>query len=340
MSDLPYRPAPELQQVLDDLARLGNPLDQMTRENAAELWMQREVLASRLLAPIPLADVRDACVPARNRVIPVRIYTPADRELACGGLLPVLVYYHGGGWTLGSLATYDSLCRALARGCGVLVVSVDYRLAPEHPFPAAVTDAHLALEWVARNAGDLGGDARRLAVGGDSAGATLATVVARRARQEHLRVVCQVLFYPSTDVSRTDSPSYQQYGQGYWLTTRAVETFRSFYLPDPNDWRHPDASPLLAPDKDLRLLPATLVMTAGCDVLRDEGQAYAERLAALGVPVVSRLEPELIHAGLNLFNSPFYPDASRVVEPLIDSLARDIRVVCGGGPGAAGSLQK
>jgi acetyl esterase len=324
-SDRPYRPAPELQQVLDDLERLGNPLDQMTADNVADLWLQREVLAARVLVPIPLAGVRDAWAPARNRVIPIRIYTPADRELACGGRLPALIYYHGGGWTLGSLATYDSLCRALARGSGGLLVSVDYRLAPEHPFPAAVEDAHLALEWVARNADDLGGDARRLAVGGDSAGGTLATVVARRARQEQLPVVFQALLYPSTDVSRTDSPSYQQYGQGYWLTTRAVETFRSFYLPDPSRWRHPDASPLLAPDKDLRVLPPTLVMTAGCDVLRDEGQAYADRLAALGVPVVNRLEPELIHAGLNLFNSPFYPDASRRVEPVVESLARAIR---------------
>src|SRR5262245_41455771 len=128
----PYQPAPELQRVLDDLERLGNPLDQMTRDNAASLWLQREILAARVLAPIPLASVRDACVPVRNRVIPVRIYTPADRELACGGRLPLLVYYHGGGWTLGSLATYDSLCRALTRGSGGLVMSVDYRLAPEH----------------------------------------------------------------------------------------------------------------------------------------------------------------------------------------------------------------
>jgi acetyl esterase len=134
----------------------------------------------------------------------------------------VLVYYHGSGWTLGSLATYDSLCRALARGSGGLLVSVDYRLAPEHPFPAVAEDAHLALEWVAHNADDLGGDARRLAVGGESAGGTLATAVARRARQEQLSVVCQALLYPSTDVSRTDWPSYQQYGQGYWLTTRAA----------------------------------------------------------------------------------------------------------------------
>jgi acetyl esterase len=324
-SERPYRPAPEFQRVLDDLERLGNPLDQMTRDNVADLWLLREMLAARVLASVPLACVRDAWVPARNRVIPVRVYTPADRELACDGLLPVLVYYHGGGWSLGSLATYDSLCRALARGSGGVVVSVDYRLAPEHPFPAAVEDAHLALEWVARGAHDLGADASRLAVGGDSAGGTLATVVARRARQEQLPVTYQALFYPSTDVSCTDRPSYRQYGEGHWLTTRAVEKFRSFYLPVPATWQHPDASPLLASDKELGLLPRTLVMTAGCDVLRDEGQAYADRLAALGVSVEGRLEPELIHAGLNLFNSPFYPDASRYVEPVVESLAGAIR---------------
>jgi acetyl esterase len=239
--------------------------------------------------------------------------------------LPVLVYYHGGGWTLGSLATYDSLCRALARGGGSLLVSVDYRLAPEHPFPAAVFDAHLALEWVARNANEFGGDACRLAVGGDSAGATLATVVARKARQEQLPVGYQALFYPSTDISSTARQSYQQYGEGYWLTTKAAEKFRSFYLPDPSLWRHPDASPLLARDEELRLLPPTLIMTAGCDILRDEGQAYADRLAALGLPVIHRLEPELIHASLNLFNSWLYPDASRRVEPVVESLAHAIR---------------
>jgi acetyl esterase len=325
-NDLPFRPAAEFQKVLDDLERTGNPLEQMTPDNVAELWLQREILAARILAPIRLANLRDAFVPARNRLIPVRIYTPVDRELARGNRLPVLVYYHGGGWTLGSIATYDSLCRALARDTGGLVVSVDYRLAPEHPFPAALEDAHVALEWVARNADDLGGDTSRLAVGGDSAGGTLATVVARRACKEQLPVVFQALFYPSTDISRTDSASYQQYGRGYWLTKRSVETFRSFYLPDPSTWCHPDASPLLGLDNDLQPLPPTLVMTAGCDVLRDEGQAYADRLVALGIPVEYRLEPELIHAGLNLFNSPLYPDASRRAEPIVKSLGGAIRV--------------
>src|SRR5262249_196662 len=181
---------------------------------------------------------------------------------------------------------------------GALVVSVDYRLAPEYPFPAALEDAHLALWWVARNAEDLGADVRRLAVGGDSAGGNLATVVPCRAPKEGLPLAFPVLLYPSPDVSRPDSASYHQYGQGHWLTIKAVETFRRFYLPDPRDWRRPEASPLLAPDEDLRLLPPALVMTSGCDPLRDEGRAYADRLRGLGVPVDYRLAPERIHGAL------------------------------------------
>jgi acetyl esterase len=323
-SERPYRPAPELRRFLDDVQRLGNPLDRMTRDNVVDLWRLRETLSARTLGPVAVGGVRDITMPARNRLIPARVYTPPGRELAREGRLPALVYYHGGGWALGSVATYDSLCRALARGSGALVVSVDYRLAPECPFPAAVEDAHLALWWVARNADELGADAARLAVGGDSAGGNLATVVALRARREQLPVAFQALLYPATDLTRTDRPSYREYGEGHLLTTRAVEAFRDFYLPDPRDWPRPEVSPLLAPDDDLRLLPPALVMTAGCDVLRDEGQAYADRLAGLGVPVRYWLEPELTHGCFNLFNSALYPDASRRVEPVVSALAAAI----------------
>ncbi len=325
VSDRPYRPAPEYQRVLDDLGRLGNPLDLLTRDNVRDFWLLRETLADRVLRPLPVGDVRDLFVPARNHQIPVRVYTPEDRALARDGRLPALVYYHGGGWSLGSLATYNSLCRALAREAGVVVVSVDYRLAPEHPFPAAVEDAQVALGWAFRNPDALGADLTRLAVGGDSAGGNLATVAALRARKEGLPVAFQALFCPSTDLTRTDRPSYRQYGEGHWLTTRAVEAFRGFYLPNPDDWARPEVSPLLAADEDLRLLPPALVMTAGCDPLRDEGHEYAERLRGLGVPVEYRLEPELIHAGLNLFNSALYPDASRRAEPVVSGLAQALR---------------
>jgi len=231
-SDRPYRPDPALQRVLDEINRLGNPLDRMTAQNVSALWALREVLAAKVLGPVPVGGVRDVSIPARNRLIPARVYVPASRELARGGRLPALVYYHGGGWTLGGIATYDSLCRGLVRGSGALVISVDYRLAPEHPFPAAVDDAHLALWWVARNADDLGADARRLAVGGDSAGGNLATVVAARAAGEGLRVAFQALLYPGTDLTRTDRPSHLQYGRDHLLTVAAIEAFRGFYLPD------------------------------------------------------------------------------------------------------------
>jgi len=317
----PYRPAPALQSVLDEINLVGNPLDRMTAENVGALWTLREVLAANVLGPVPVGGVRDVGIPARNRQIPARVYLPPGPELARDGRLPALVYYHGGGWTLGSIATYDSLCRGLARGSGALVVSIDYRLAPEHPFPAAVDDAHLALWWVARNADDLGADARRLAVGGDSAGGNLATVVAMRAAKEGLPVAFQLLLYPATDLTRTDRLSHGHYGRDHLLTTWAIEAFRGFYVPDPRDWRRPEVSPLLAADDDLRWLPPGLVMTAGCDPLRDEGEAYAHRLASLGVPVEYQLEPELTHGCLNLFNGALFPDAARRVEPVVAALA-------------------
>jgi acetyl esterase len=320
-SDRPYRPAPELQRVLDEVNRLGNPLDQMTADNVGALWMLREVLSAKTLGPIGVGSVRDVVIPARNHVIPARIYWPRGRERARDGRLPALVYYHGGGGALGSIATYDSLCRGLARDSGVLVVSVDYRLAPEHPFPAPVEDAHLALWWVARNADDLGADGRRLSVGGDSAGGTLATVVALRARKEGLPLALQALLYPGTDLTRTDRPSHRQYGRDHYLTVAGIETFRQMYVPDPRDWGRPEVSPLLTPDDDLRRMPPALVMTAGCDPLRDEGEAYADRLRGAGVAVAYRLEPELTHGCLNLYNSAVFPDAARRVASVVAALA-------------------
>jgi acetyl esterase len=324
-SDRPYRPAPELQRVLDEIERIGNPLDTLTDANVADLWLLREIFAARTLGPVPGCTVRDLCVPVRNRQIPVRVYTPTDPGPGGDGRPPVVVFYHGGGWALGSVATYDSLCRALSRGLAALVVSVDYRLAPEHPFPAAVADAHLAFEWAARNADDLGGDPRRLVLAGDSAGGTLATVIARRARQEGLPVVLQVLLYPAADLTGMDYPSLRQYGEGYWLTARGIETFRNIYLPDPRDWSHPDASPTRAADAELRRLPPAFIMTAGCDPLRDDGQAYADRLRALGVSVTYRVEPDMTHAWLNLFNNALFPEASRFVEPRLEALIQAIR---------------
>ena len=322
---LPYAPAAELQEVLDDLNRLGNPLDSMTAATVPGLWLMRETWSRNILRPIPMDHVHDVAVPARNRQIPVRIYVPPDKALAARGKLPVTVYLHGGGWALGSIATYDSISRGLADKAGTIVVSVDYRLAPEHPFPAALEDAHLALEWASRNAGEFGGDAQRLAVAGDSAGATLATVVALRARKEGIPVPLQALFYPSTNISSGDYPSHEQYGQKHWLTRRAAESFRSFYLPHREDWFDPQASPLLATDADLKRMPAAFIMTCGCDPLRDEGEAYANRLRENGVAVTYRLEEQMIHACLSLFNSKLYPRASQRVERVLAEAAAAVR---------------
>lgn len=319
-SHLPYRPAPELQEVLDDLKRLGNPLDDLTPGSAAALWMQREILSRKVLAPIPMT-FRDLFIPARNRQIPIRVYTPPGNELARDGRQPVVLYVHGGGWTLGSIATYDSLARGLAERVPAMVISVDYRLAPEHPFPAALEDVHLVLEWVIRNIAELGGDPERLALAGDSAGAALATVVALRATKEGLPIAIQALFYPSTNIARTDWTSYQQYGEHHWLTRKAVESFRGFYLPSPKDWHNPEAAPLLLSDDDLRLMPPAYIVTCGCDPLRDEGAAYAQRLGDNGVVVEYCLHEQMIHACLSLFNSAAYPRASRRVEPLLADAA-------------------
>ncbi|RYZ95537.1 MAG: hypothetical protein EOP11_24775, partial [Proteobacteria bacterium] len=156
------RPEPAIQDLLNLVNAAGNPLDLLTRENAAQTWMVRELDSKKIIKPIPVASVRDSAVPARNRQIPIRIYNPKPK----GKKLPILVYIHGGGWTLGSLAAYDNIARGLATKVGAIVVTVDYRLAPEHPFPAGPEDARLAFEWVLRNATELGGDPKKIGLAG------------------------------------------------------------------------------------------------------------------------------------------------------------------------------
>jgi acetyl esterase len=211
------------------------------------------------------------------------------------------MFVHGGGWTLGSIASYDSVTRELARLIPAMVVSVDYRLAPEHPFPAGLDDAYTALQWIGAHIQGYGGDPTRIAIAGDSGGGNVSTVVAMKARHEgNVRVVQETLFYPSTNISSTDTQSYKAYGTGHLLTQKSVELFRGFYLPNKADWTNPYASPLLA--SDLSKMPQTLIITAGCDPLHDEGYAYAKKLEKAGVPVTYKNEPGLIHAFLNLFN--------------------------------------
>jgi acetyl esterase len=320
------RPTPEVQQYLDDLNRIGNPLDTMTAASVAGLRAQREAMAPALTEVEPVEGVRDVLIPAPFRLVPARVYTPADRRLARDGKLPVVVFFHGGGWTLGGIASYDAIARGLANRIPAIVVSAAYRLAPEFPFPAGLDDARVVVRWTAANAPAFGGDGQRLAVAGDSAGGNLATVAALDARREGLAVLYQALFYPSTDIANTDYPSYRQWGDGYLLTRKAVETFRSFYLPNRDDWSRPEASPLRMNEADLRLMPEALIVTCGCDPLRDEGEAYAQRLRTCGVCADYRMKSGMIHACLNLFGSRLYPQASRQAEAILEDAAGAIRV--------------
>jgi len=207
--------------------------------------------------------------------LPLRMYRPT-----AGGVPPVLVYFHGGGWTIGDLDTHDVLCRQLCRAAGAAVVSVDYRMGPEHRFPAAVDDCLAATRWLQREGAALGLDSARLAVGGDSAGGNLAAVVALAMRDAgDAAPAFQLLIYPATDM-RAVAPSHTSNGQGYLLTADSVAYYRRQYIAEPAQWSDWRASPLLA--ADLSRLPPALVLTAGFDPLRDEGRQYADALSAAG----------------------------------------------------------
>jgi acetyl esterase len=244
------------------------------------------------LAPRP-PEIAETRLLIFNNSIAVRAYRPVLNER-----LPALVFFHGGGWTIGDLDTHDVLCRQLAAGARCAVFSVDYRLAPEHPFPAAVDDCFAATRYVFENHKSLNVDRARIAVGGDSAGGNLAAVVALMARDVGgPPLAYQLLIYPATD-QRCEFPSHQRNGEGYLLTKEGIGFFRSGYLPnakDRTDWR---ASPLLASSH--ASLPPAFVITAGYDPLVDEGRAYAEKLAKAGVDVTYREFSDMVH-GFVLF---------------------------------------
>ncbi|MAG34935.1 MAG: lipase [Dehalococcoidia bacterium] len=277
-------------------------LDQLELQNAPpiETLSPREARAG-LVASIgalgaageAVAQVEDISIPGPTGPLPVRIYTPD-----ASGPLPLIAFFHGGGWVVGDLETHDTICRALTNRARCVVVSVDYRLAPEHPYPAAVDDAYAAVEWMATNASRLHGDATRLVVAGDSAGGNLAAVVALVAQDKGgPALAAQALIYPVTNAASLDTGSYQAFSNGYLLTRNAMDWYRGHYLPREADRRHPYASPLLA--DDLSRLPSTVVATAGFDVLRDEGDAYAERLRQASVSVEHIRFSSMIHGFLN-----------------------------------------
>lgn len=259
-----------------------------------------------------LFDVEDRTIPGPDQnQIPVRIYRPSKKKD-----LPILVYFHGGGWVIGDLDTHDQVCRMLSDGAQTIVVAVDYRLAPEHTFPAAVRDAYTALEWVERHAQELGGDALRLAVGGDSAGGNLAAVVSQLSKERGgPEIVFQLLVYPAVDMTQSH-PSVEENGEGYVLTKDHMTWFRGHYLPDSLEWTNPQASPLHF--EDLRGLPPALIITAEFDPLRDEGEEYARRLKAAGVAVqIERFEGQ-VHIFYQL--APIVDAARRAIEKSVAAL--------------------
>lgn len=276
----------------------GRALEGVSPEEA-----RRQFIADRKAAeaPAPPMPTRDLTIPGPGGALAARLYTPPGLAAKDN---PILIFFHGGGWFFGNLDTHDPICRMLAAHTPCLVLSIDYRLAPENPFPAAVDDAYAALEWTAAHAAELGADASRIAVGGDSAGGNLAAVISIIARDRNgPRIAQQLLFYPVTDLTARHE-SHQLFGKGYLLD--AMPFFTSRYLGpsgDARDWR---ASPLFA--KDLSRLPRAYILTAGYDPLRDEGRDYARALTAAGVPVTAICAEDMTHGFLGRRNILERPD--------------------------------
>jgi acetyl esterase len=267
--------------------------------------------------PVPVAKIEEMKIPGPRGEIPIRVYWPSQ-----SGPLPAVVFYHGGGWVIGSPDTSDNLSRMLSNKVSAVVVSVDYRLAPEHRFPAAVDDCYAALEWVSRNSGRLNVDASRIAVGGSSAGGNLTAAVALMARDRAgPRLAYQVLIYPATNLFELTTPSHRHFADGYGLTREHVEFFRDAYLPEASDRKNPYASPLLA--ESLENLPPAILVTAGFDVLKDEGIAYVERLEAAGVPTVRASYPSMIHGFITM--DRLFGEAEDAIDEIAAALSEAFR---------------
>ncbi|MDA1012046.1 MAG: alpha/beta hydrolase [Proteobacteria bacterium] len=262
--------------LLDAVKALGAPeMWQLTPDVARVEYLRRTAKAK---ADVDIFKVEDRQIPGPLGPIGIRIYSP--RSAQTGELLPVLVWYHGGGFVIGDLDSHDSACRALSNQAECIVVAVDYRLAPEHKFPAAVVDCEAALIWVAAHATEFGGDKDRLAVGGDSAGGNLAAAVALLARDNRGPYVCfQLLIYPCV-AAEPETRSHHQFAEGYLLTRKTLTWFYKQYLRTSKDTRDPRYAPLEA--DDLSSLPPALVIVAGYDPLRDEGVDFARALIEAG----------------------------------------------------------
>jgi acetyl esterase len=277
---------PEIEALLARMAAAGNP--PLERQSVAEARRLHAASAAALHGPpVPVAAAADRAIPGPAGDLGVRVYTPHGEPP-----FPMVVWFHGGGWVVGTLDTFDPICRALAAAVPAVVVAVDYRLAPEHRFPAAVEDCYAATLWASRNAATLGGAQHRLAVAGDSAGGNLAAVVALGARDRGGPAIAfQLLLCPVMDAAM-DTASYRDKADGYFLTAAGMRWYWDHYLGGADGLR-PDASPLRA--AFVGGLPQALVVTAEHDPLRDEGEAYAARLRAAGVPATVSRYPGMVH---------------------------------------------
>jgi len=297
---------PVLAAVLTQLPPIVSP------ESAGDVPAVRAAQAARLTPAFldqfrpPVAEVADRTLDVDGRDIPARSYRP-------GTATPhgTLVFFHGGGWAIGDLESHDIACRHLCNGLGMTVLSVDYRLAPEHPFPAGIDDAVAATRWALANVAELGGDREQVLVGGDSAGGNFAAIVAQELRAE--RLAAQVLIYPATDASRP-YPSADLFADGYYLDSASMTLFEDAYFTDPAMLTNPRVSPLLA--DDLSVLAPAVVVTAEFDPIRDQGDAYAAALAAAGTVVAHKQFPGLIHGFLNL--GPFVPAAAAAIDETVE----------------------
>jgi acetyl esterase/lipase len=282
---------PQCKGFLDMLAAAGGPgLNELPLDEARKVPYQMIDLGG---PEEPVAQVDTRVLPGAVQ-IPVRVYRPS-----LANDLPALIYFHGGGFVICNLDTHDRVCRGLANASGCVVVSVDYRLAPEHKFPAAAEDAYSATRYVAEHAGEFGIDPSRIAVGGDSAGGNLATVVAMMARDRGGPALkFQLLIYPVTDFTEHVTQSERDYGHGHFLDTELMDWFADQYFANETDRHLPYGSPSKA--SDLRGLPAAMVITGECDPLRDQGEAYAEQLRHAGVSVLVKRYDGMIHPFLSL----------------------------------------
>jgi acetyl esterase len=308
----------KLRKILDAGKALGRP--PVEQQTPGEARAERAEMMARFMPMPEYADVRVAdrmiaargiaagTIAAAGRKIGVRVFTPVGV-----GPLPVVVFFHGGGWVAGTLETHDPYCRALAKEAGVVVVAADFRLAPEHKFPAGLEDCLAATEWVLEHARELGGEGSRVMVGGDSAGGTLATVVALLLRDKGVGGLAgQILLYPAAAYYDPPTASYLENAEGYGLTRKGMIWFWDHYLKDKSEAADFRVAPLLA--GSLAGLPRAFVVTAEYDVLRDEGQAYARRMEADGVEVTHVFAEGMNHgfaASANEF--PFLPQAKEML---------------------------